>query len=411
MYDEIEFEIQDETSLEFDLEKEAYLVEPKTEKLEVIPSQEQQEFKPVQGTYYNDVVVEKIPDGYVIPKLDKKTITENGTYKASDDELDGYNEVEVHIQSSDLLNETSAGYYIENYHPATGLLSILKEIPAIKWTGAYSYQSSYYYSLAYFFLGALNLKQIDLSNFENTDKVDNTTYMFYNCRNLEEIKGVENINFSNVSYLSYMFSACIKLKRIDHLLKKIKKATNFNSIFSYCSSLEEVNIDNDFFNNTLTSFNFNYTFFKCSKIKKINIPANIKIENMRYAFSECFELETINIENFDYEKISGNTASRSFDSTFYLCRKLANLTFGSNYGSGFPTSLIANNYYAKLDLHYSEDLTEQSLINVLNSLYDIATKGCKVQQVIIGPTNMAKLTSDEGQQALTNAQNKGWAVS
>lgn len=223
MYDEIEFEIQDETSLEFDIEKEAYLVEPKTEKLEVIPSKKQQEFKPVQGTYYNDVVVEKIPDEYVIPKLNKKTITENGTYRASEDELDGYNEVEVHMQSSDLLNETEAGYYINNYHPATGLLSILKEIPAIKWTGAYSYQSSRYYNLAYFFLGALNLKQVDLSNFENTEQVSDTTYMFYNCRNLEEITGVENINFSNVTYLSYMFFACTKLKRIDYLLKKIKK--------------------------------------------------------------------------------------------------------------------------------------------------------------------------------------------
>lgn len=203
-----------------------------------------------------------------------------------------------------------------------------------------------------------------------------------------------------------------QIKKNRLFIEKNKKATTFDSIFYLCSSLEEVNIDNDFFSNTLTNgFNFNSTFYGCSKIKKINIPANIQVKNMKNCFINCFELETINIGNFDFEKILGNTGNCSLESTFSNCQKLANLTFGSNYGSGFPTSLIANNYYAKLDLHYSEDLTEQSLINVLNSLYDIATKGCKVQQVIIGPTNMAKLTSDEGQQALTNAQNNGWTVS
>ena len=44
-------------------------------------------------------------------------------------------------------------------------------------------------------------------------------------------------------------------------------------------------------------------------------------------------------------------------------------------------------------------------------LYDIKTKGCNVQQVILGSTNLAKLTSAEGQAALTRATNYGWTVS
>ena len=68
-----------------------------------------------------------------------------------------------------------------------------------------------------------------------------------------------------------------------------------------------------------------------------------------------------------------------------------------------------NNY--KLDLSSCTALTEQSLINVLTNLYDIKTKGCKAQQVVLGTTNLAKLTSEEGQTALTNATAKGWTVS
>ena len=82
-----------------------------------------------------------------------------------------------------------------------------------------------------------------------------------------------------------------------------------------------------------------------------------------------------------------------------------------NLGQAYKTTQSANYAYYKLDLSKQTKLTEQSLINVLNNLYDIATKGCKVQQVILGSTNLAKLVSEEGQQALTNAQTKGWTVS
>ena len=65
----------------------------------------------------------------------------------------------------------------------------------------------------------------------------------------------------------------------------------------------------------------------------------------------------------------------------------------------------------KLDLSSSTKLTEQSIINIFNNLYDIATKGCNAQQVVLGSTNLAKLTSEEGQTALTNATAKGWTIS
>ena len=47
------------------------------------------------GTYSEDGVVYK-PVVVALP-LDKKTITANGTYKASDDDLEGYDEVEVEV--------------------------------------------------------------------------------------------------------------------------------------------------------------------------------------------------------------------------------------------------------------------------------------------------------------------------
>jgi len=46
-------------------------------------------------------------------------------------------------------------------------------------------------------------------------------------------------------------------------------------------------------------------------------------------------------------------------------------------------------------------------MNVINNLYDIATKGCNTQQLVLGSTNIAKLTAEE----IAIATNKGWTVS
>ena len=96
---------------------------------------------------------------------------------------------------------------------------------------------------------------------------------------------------------------------------------------------------------------------------------------------------------------------------FYNCSSPETLGGFLNLGQAYKTTTSANYSSYKLDLSSCKKLTEQSLINVLTNLYDIKTKGCKAQQVVIGSTNLAKLTSEEGQQALSNAQAKGWTVS
>lgn len=102
-----------------------YIVEPVTVNLNVTPTKETQVFKSENDTYFKDVLVNAIPDEYIIPigsftiisngeydvtdkasvnvnvpekKFGTKTITSNGTYKASNDNLDGYSEVIADVQ-------------------------------------------------------------------------------------------------------------------------------------------------------------------------------------------------------------------------------------------------------------------------------------------------------------------------
>lgn len=145
-------------------------------------------------------------------------------------------------------------------------------------------------------------------------------------------------------------------------------------------------------------------FYNAKKLKEIPWLINITAkEDMSSAFEGCVNLVKLN--KINCEKVTN--ISGVFNS-------VSNLTdFGGfeNIGKAYLTTASENNLYYKIGMNYGAKWTEQSLINVLNGLYDIKTKGCKPQQLILGSNNLAKLTSEEGQTALSNAQAKGWTVS
>ena len=146
-------------------------------------------------------------------------------------------------------------------------------------------------------------------------------------------------------------------------------------------------------------------FLGCKSITTLDFSSfnTAKVTNMSFMFGNCYKL--VNIPKLNANKV---TSISSFASN---CTSLTDFGGLENLGQAYSTTSSANYYNYKLDLSKSTALTEQSLINVLTNLYDIATKGCKTQQVVLGSTNLAKLTSEEGQQALSNAQAKGWTVS
>ena len=78
-----------------------------------------------------------------------------------------------------------------------------------------------------------------------------------------------------------------------------------------------------------------------------------------------------------------------------------------NLGEGYLTTASANNALYTLDLSYCTKLTHDSLMNVINDLYDIASKGVATQQLVLGSENLAKLTAEE----IQIATDKGFSVS
>ena len=148
--------------------------------------------------------------------------------------------------------------------------------------------------------------------------------------------------------------------------------------------------------------NMSHMFTICANLTTIPQINTSNVTNMSHMFSGCRKITTI-------PQLNGEKLINVY-SNFHNCTSLENFNGLINLGQEFSTSQNANYYNYTLDLSSSTSLTEQSIINILNNLYDIATKGCKTQTVTLGATNLAKLTSTEGQQALASAQSKGWNV-
>ena len=286
--------------------------------------------------------------------LGTKTITANGTYKAENDNLDGYSEVTVETRGVDIND-----YY---------LMQLSETNPRI---------------IRY-------IKQIPLLD------TSNVTNMYATFANLTNITTMPLIDTSNVTNMTSMFQSCSKLTNIP--LLNTSNVTNMTTMFDGCSNLTSIpQLD------TSKVTIMNNMFASCSKLTSIPQLDTSKVTNMSNMFTSCSKLTSI-------PQLDASNVNNVY-SMFSYCNNITELGGFENLGQGYSTTSAANYSICMLNLSSLTKLTEQSIINVLNNLYDIKTKGCNTQKVILGNTNLAKLTSTEGLAALKQAQDYGWTVS
>ena len=151
--------------------------------------------------------------------------------------------------------------------------------------------------------------------------------------------------------------------------------------------------------NTSNMTDMKNMFYGCSKLISIPQLNTNKAINIGYMFYNCIKLTTIPLLNCN------NVTT--INSIFYNCRELTTLGGFENLGQAYLTTSSANYAYYTLDISAATNLTHDSLMNVINNLYDIATKGVKIQKLILGSANLAKLSDEE--KAI--ATNKGWVLS
>lgn len=179
---------------------------------------------------------------------------------------------------------------------------------------------------------------------------------------------INNLDFINITDAAQMFCDCQKLISLPQF--KNANFSNLNRTFDGCRALLEIPSIN-----TSNCVNFAYAFRSCQKAQIIPL--------------------------LDLGK------SLYLTDAFQSCNQLTNMGGLQNLGKAYKTTINANNYTYTLNLSTSKLLTHESLMNVINKLYDIASKGVPVQQLVLGADNLAKLSAEE----IAIATNKGWTVS
>lgn len=136
----------------------------------------------------------------------------------------------------------------------------------------------------------------------------------------------------------------------------------------------------------------------CSNLLRVNGLDTSKVNDMSNAFANCDNLETIG--ELDCSNVTN--IRRVIQNSY----NVTNLGGFKNLGQSYSSSMSAGYTYYNLDLSYSTKITHESLMNVINNLYDILSIGCPTQNLTLGATNIAKLTEEE----IKIATDKGWNV-
>ena len=266
------------------------------------------------------------------------------------------------------------------------------------------------------FSGSTNLKEVVLFNTQNVtnmsrafskcsmlakgpyldmDSCTNTSYMFQDCQFMESIPYYDT---SKCTTITYMFQDCYSLKgEIELDLGSAKSAL---SMFQGCNLINSIKL-----NNTQYITNWKQTFRSCGiQYIELDMTAATSAESMLY---DCWNLKqahlmnTGNLTNANY-MFSGCAGLRRIDTMDFSNVGDTWLTFSECSNLTYMGAL--ENVKCGVDLSWSPLLTDESLNNIINGLYDFNGEGSNTLH--LHPISIAKLTED----MLMQATGKGWNV-
>lgn len=277
------------------------------------------------------------------------------------------------------------------------------------------------------FSDAKNLKAIPLYNFRifransmfsscknlttipplDTSKATDMNNMFNKCNNLTYIPPLDT---SNVTNMSYMFYTCISLTNIP--LFDTSNVTNMNSMFNGCTILTTIPPFD-----TSNVNNMNSIFSNCTNLRYIPLLDTSNVTNMSYMFSNCTNLTTI--PPFDTSNVSVmNSMFSSCNNLTYIplldTSNVTNINTFMGYSEIKTLTDLGGFKNLKIDwndgygLAKCPNLTKQSVLNVINYLYDFRGNGdsTTTRTIKFHKNSLALLSDDE--KAI--ATNKGWVL-
>ena len=218
----------------------------------------------------------------------------------------------------------------------------------------------------------------DLYNFESATDM---SYMFYSCKNITTISPIDTSNATN---MERMFAYCSQLTTIPTL--DTSNVSNMSHMFDGCTDKLQSIPSLDTSNVTT----MNGMFSSCRKLQSIPNLNTSNVDNMSEMFGYCYELTTIPMLN------CSNVTNMSY---FFGYLNINTLT----YLGGFKDLKIS---VTSDFLNLCPNLTVESLMNVINNVYDLTANGLSGKSMKFGSTNLNKLSEEQ----IAVATAKGWTL-
>ena len=191
------------------------------------------------------------------------------------------------------------------------------------------------------------------------------------------------IDFSNVTDMSGMFGGCQNITTITPI--DTSNVTNMGNMFKDCSKLQSIPLLN-----TSNVISMSGLFYYCSSLQSIPPIDTAKVTDVGNMFSDCISLQSLPLLDF------GNVKHSFYFFGFSTLNKLTDL-------GGFKNMKASINSYF---LDKAPNLTIESLMNVINNVYDLTANGLSGQSLKFGSTNLNKLTAEQ----VAVATAKGWTL-
>lgn len=195
---------------------------------------------------------------------------------------------------------------------------------------------------------------------------------------------------NDASYLFYYFGG----KNLDFINKlDTSKVTNMKYMFSNCNNLQTIDLSNF---NTSKVTNMRNMFYYCQKLTELDVSSfdTSKVTDMSSMFYDLITLKTLNLSNFDINKVTNAM------SMFNSCSNLKTLII--------PDGFLKNNTDATWLFFYCSaltnfDTTRLDFSNVTNAYGCFSN--CKALNVIDLRFKTSKITNMENMFSMSGTDN------
>ena len=248
------------------------------------------------------------------------------------------------------------------------------------------------------FRGFKNLIQINFNDNFNTSKVTNMSYMFSYCSSLTNLD-LSSFNTSNVTNMDGMFDDCSSLTNLDLSSFNTSKVTNMSYMFSYCSSLTSLDLSNFNTSNVTAMYS---VFTNCTSLTNLDLSSfnTSKVTNMNGMFYNCQSLTKLDLSNLNTSSLTSVYGMVSYDGgvryagIFEECKKLVSVDLSSfNTSKVTDMSWMFRNCSSLTTLDLSSFNTS-NVTNMNGMFYNCSKLQTQINIMNAGITNYSEMFSN-----------------